>query len=53
MWGTNTIVKYHLVIIIFLMHARLQFPHVAKLLIADLHLAIGSVKKMENKQYQD
>lgn len=28
-----------------MIHARLHFPHIAKLLIADLHLAIGSVKK--------
>lgn len=27
------------------MHTRLQFPHIAKLLIADLQLEIGSVQK--------
>lgn len=30
-----------------MMHARLQFPHIAKLLIADLHLSVGS--EIENK----
>lgn len=29
----------------FMIHARLHFPHIAKLLIAGLRLAIGSVKK--------